>query len=170
MPKGPEPTNDVIRVRMERQRRRDTNPELAVRRELHQRGIRYRVDVRPEPDLRMRGDIVWPRHKVIVMIDGCYWHGCPVHGTFPKNNAQWWREKIDANIKRDRRHDIALRQRGWTVMRFWEHEDPVHVADAIETVVHPESKEAATQGNQKVVHLSLGVELRSYGTPDSRIP
>src|SRR5689334_6640385 len=117
---------------MERQLRRDTGPELAVRKELHHRGIRFRVDVKPEPDLRMRGDLVWRGRKVVVMIDGCYWHGCPIHGTSPKNNAQWWREKIGTNMERDRRHDAALRQRGWMVMRFWEHEDPIRVADAIE--------------------------------------
>ena len=120
---------------MERQRRRDTHPELAVRRELHHRGIRFRVDVAPEPDLRMRGDLVWKGRKLVVMIDGCYWHGCPTHGTSPKNNAEWWRTKIGANVERDRRHDAVLRERGWTVLRFWEHESPVRVADAIETVV-----------------------------------
>jgi len=135
--KGPKPTSDIIRVRMERQLRRDTGPELAVRKELHHRGIRFRVDVKPEPDLRMRGDLVWRGRKVVVMIDGCYWHGCPTHGTSAKNNAQWWREKIGANVERDRRHDAALHERGWTVMRFWEHEDPIRVADAIEAVVRP---------------------------------
>lgn len=135
MSKEPEPATHTVRVRMQRQLRRDTGPELAVRKALHHRGIRFRVDVRPEPDLRMRGDLVWRGRKVVVMIDGCFWHGCPIHGTSPKNNAQWWREKIGANVERDRRHDVELRQRGWMVMRFWEHEDPVGVAEQIERLV-----------------------------------
>ncbi len=136
MPNGPEPASAHARSRMERQRRRDTLPELAVRRELHRRGIRFRVDVKPEPDLRMRGDLVWKRRKIVIMIDGCYWHGCPTHGTSPKSNAEWWNTKIGANIERDRRHDLALRERGWTVTRFWEHEDPLLVADAIEAAIY----------------------------------
>src|SRR4051812_22678180 len=120
---------------MERQRQRDTAAELAVRRELHGRGIRFRVDVRPTADLRMRGDLVWKGRRLVVMIDGCYWHACPTHGTSPKNNAEWWRTKIAANAERDRRHDLQLRERGWTVLRFWEHEDPVLVAGAIEAAL-----------------------------------
>jgi DNA mismatch endonuclease (patch repair protein) len=80
----------------------------------------------------MRGDVVWKTRKIIVMIDGCYWHGCPTHGTSPKSNAKWWRAKIGANVERDRRHNVLLRERGWTVLRFWEHESPGLVADAIE--------------------------------------
>ena len=135
--KGPEPANDIIRVRMERQRRRDTRPELAVRQELHRRGIRFRVDVKPEQNLRMRGDLVWKGRKLVVMIDGCYWHGCPEHATSPKNNAAWWRQKLDANIERDRRSDAELQARGWRVLRFWEHEDPTCVADVIEEALRP---------------------------------
>lgn len=108
MSKGPEPASDIIRVRMEHQRRRDTRPELAVRRELHRRGIRFRVDEKPEPDFRMRGDLIWRARKIIVRIDGCYWHGCQTHGTSPKNNAEWWCEKIGANIERDRRCDNLI--------------------------------------------------------------
>lgn len=132
MPVRPEPRDVHTRARMERQRRRDTKPELAIRRELHRRGIRFRVDVRPEPALRVRGDIVWKVRRLVVMIDGCFWHGCPIHATSPKNNAEWWSEKIAANIQRDRRTDRELLERGWTVIRFWEHEDPVVVVDAIE--------------------------------------
>lgn len=116
---------------MEGQARRDTKPELEVRRRLHARGVRYRVDVRPESDLRLRGDLVWKGRRLVVFIDGCYWHGCPLHRTHPKANAEWWQEKIEANVARDRRHDRALRERGWRVLRFWEHEDADAVVDAI---------------------------------------
>jgi len=106
---------------MQTQRRRDTSLELEVRQALHKLGYRYRVDFRPEQTLRCRGDIVFPRRKVIVFIDGCFWHGCPVHATSPANNAEWWREKLAANVERDRRNTQALEALGWDVLRVWEH-------------------------------------------------
>ena len=127
----PEPLDDTIRARMRSQGRRDTKPELAIRRGLHALGHRFRVDHSPEPDLRCRGDIVFTRKQVVVFVDGCFWHGCPDHSTEPKNNSAWWREKLAANRSRDARNTIALEQRGWLVLRFWEHVDP---ADAVRAV------------------------------------
>lgn len=120
----PEPLDDSIRNRMRRQRRRDTTLELEVRRALHARGYRFRVDFRMEPTLRTRGDIVFTRRRLVVFVDGCFWHGCPEHATAPKNNAAWWREKLDANRARDLRNTLSLEQLGWTVVRIWEHEHP----------------------------------------------
>lgn len=120
-----------VELRMKQQLRRDTKPEMAVRQQLHALGIRYRVDVRLEPDLRTRGDIAWRGLRLAVFIDGCFWHGCPIHATGPKANADWWREKLDANIIRDRRAADALRDRGWTVLRFWEHDAPEAIAAEI---------------------------------------
>ena len=124
----PVASSELVRRRMERQGRRDTGPEMLVRRQLHQRGVRYRVDARLEPDLRVRGDIVWKKRRIVVFIDGCFWHGCPEHGTSAKRNAAWWCEKIAGNVTRDRRYDAELRGRGWTVLRYWEHESPETVA------------------------------------------
>lgn len=118
----PEPLSDDVRRRMQRQRRRDTSLEVAIRRRLHALGYRFRVDHRLEPSLRVRGDIVLTKRKVVVFVDGCFWHGCPQHATAPKNNARWWREKLDANKERDRRNREALRDLGWTVISIWEHE------------------------------------------------
>lgn len=120
-----------VRSRMSKQRRRDTQAELLVRRILHARGIRYRVDARPEPGLRCKADIIWRGTQLIVFIDGCFWHGCPEHATKPKANQEWWARKLEDNITRDRRTDSELAARGWTVLRFWECEEPVTVADAI---------------------------------------
>src|SRR3954449_7175768 len=114
----PAASSETIRKRMQRQRRKDTDAETRVRRLLHQAGLRYRVDVKLEPDLRTRGDIVWKQLKLVVFIDGCFWHGCPKHSTVPKRNAQWWVDKIDANVARDRRADEALTACGWHVLRF----------------------------------------------------
>lgn len=116
---------------MSRQRNRDTEPELLVRQILYSRGIRYRVNVAPEPGLRCKADILWRGLRLAVFIDGCFWHGCPKHATRPKANEAWWAEKLDGNVRRDRRLDVELATRGWVVLRFWEHEEPVAVADTI---------------------------------------
>lgn len=73
--------------------------------------------------MRSRADIVFPRERVAVFVDGCFWHRCPVHGTTPKNNREWWVAKLDGNVERDRRVDEELRRAGWRIVRVWEHED-----------------------------------------------
>jgi DNA mismatch endonuclease (patch repair protein) len=127
----PAAADAVVRKRMKAQARRDTAPELSIRRRLHAAGVRYRVDTRLENDLRVRGDLVWKGRRLVVFIDGCFWHGCPRHATQPKANHRWWVEKIGANVARDRKHDQELRSRGWRVLRFWEHEKPDEVANRI---------------------------------------
>lgn len=116
-------------------RGRDTAPELALRSLLHARGLRYRVDRKVLQGLRRRGDIVFGPTKVVVFIDGCFWHGCPEHGTWPKANKAFWRDKIETNKARDEDTDRRLREVGWAVVRVWEHEDPVQVAPTIERLV-----------------------------------
>ncbi|WP_131733480.1 very short patch repair endonuclease [Gordonia paraffinivorans] len=116
---------------MSRQKSKNTAPEIAVRRCLHERGFRYRIDVKLEPDLRTRADLAWKGLKLAVFIDGCFWHGCPQHATRPAANREWWAKKLDTNIARDRRTDDALRSRGWVVRRFWEHQTPEEIADKI---------------------------------------
>jgi DNA mismatch endonuclease (patch repair protein) len=120
--RSPEASSPEVSTRMRRTGRRDTAAELAIRRELHRRGHRYRVDRRPVPHLRTRADIVFTRWRVAVFVDGCFWHGCPEHATQPKANAAWWGQKLAANVARDRRADAALRAEGWQVVRIWEHE------------------------------------------------
>jgi DNA mismatch endonuclease (patch repair protein) len=117
---------------MRANRRRDTQPELAVRRELHRRGLRYRVDVPPVRGLRCRADLVFTRARVAVFVDGCFWHACPEHGTSPAANGAWWRRKLTANVDRDRRNDRNLSAAGWRVVRIWEHEDAATGADRVE--------------------------------------
>ena len=112
--------------------RRDTVPELAVRRELHRRGLRYRVDYPLPMAPRRRADIAFTRYKVAVYIDGCFWHGCPDHATSPSRNADYWLPKLSGNKARDEETTRMLTDAGWTVLRFWEHQAPITVADAIE--------------------------------------
>ena len=120
---------------MQRQRIRDTAPELALRSALHRSGLRYRIDVRPEPSLRRRADVVFGNAKVAVFVDGCFWHGCPVHGGQPRANAEWWRQKLARTQARDAETDRKLSQAGWTVVRVWEHEDADAAADRIKAIV-----------------------------------
>lgn len=120
---------------MSRLGRRDTQPELALRSELHRRGFRFRVDRAPVPGLRSRADIVFGPARVAVYVDGCFWHSCPEHGTRPKANADWWERKLDRNQERDRETDRVLRENGWQVVRIWEHEDPAEAADRVEVAV-----------------------------------
>ncbi len=121
---------------MERQARRDTKPELALRRELWRRGLRYRVDLAPIGGLRRRADLVFTRAMVAVYVDGCYWHSCPVHATIPKANRRWWIAKLAANVERDRDTDARLRDAGWMVVRVWEHEIVPEAADRVAAIVH----------------------------------
>lgn len=133
----PLPSSDAVGQRFRRQGRRDTKPELLVRRGLHAAGYRFRVDVIPERGLRCRGDVVFTRRKVVVFVDGCFWHVCPLHCHFPKANAAWWEAKLRANVARDRRADVLLRQRDWIVLRFWEHQAPEQVVRVVAAVLGP---------------------------------
>ena len=102
-----------------------------MRRLVHAAGLRYRVDTKALPDLNRRADLVFTRAKVAVFVDGCFWHGCPDHGTTTKTNRGYWSAKINGNRTRDAETDHLLTEAGWTVLRFWEHEDPVAVAEAV---------------------------------------
>jgi DNA mismatch endonuclease, patch repair protein len=104
------------------QRTHDTEPERILRSELHRRGLRYRVHVRPLPNLRRQADVVFSREKIAVFVDGCFWHGCAEHRGSPKSNTGWWRTKIQENRARDADTDRRLLEAGWMVIRIWEHE------------------------------------------------
>lgn len=116
---------------MQLQKRKDTAAEMAVRRLLHARGLRYRVGW-PVPMLRRRTiDIAFPGRQVAVFIDGCFWHGCPDHCVPPKHNGDWWARKLQTNIDRDAETTLLLEGAGWLVLRFWEHEAPEAVAEQV---------------------------------------
>lgn len=128
-------TTPATRAVMRANRSRDTQPEMALRRELHAQGLRYRVHRRPLPDLRRSADIVFGPSRVAVFVNGCFWHGCPEHGTSPKANSQYWLPKLRRNAERDRETDERLQAAGWLVIRVWEHEDPVSAAGKIVAAV-----------------------------------
>lgn len=120
----PTPSSASVSARMSGQARRDTEPEVALRRLLHARGMRYRVHYPVPTRPRRTIDVAFTRAKVAVFVDGCFWHGCPEHGTWPRSNAQWWATKIGRNRERDADTDAVLAAAGWTVVRLWEHESP----------------------------------------------
>lgn len=133
---GPPPASSAgVRRRMQVQPRRDTRPEIALRKALHELGARYRLDMPVVPGTRRRVDIAFTRAKVAAFVDGCFWHCCPVHGTRPLANADWWVDKLAHNVARDRDTDARLVQVGWTVVRAWEHDDMAQVAGHVASLV-----------------------------------
>lgn len=131
----PIPSSKAKSAEMSRLGRRDTAPELALRSELHRRGLRFRVDRAPVLGVRSRADIVFGPARVAVYVDGCFWHSCPEHATKPKANAEFWERKLQRNRERDGETNQLLEERGWAVVRVWEHEDPVEAADRVEELV-----------------------------------
>ena len=141
VPPSPGPSSRSANMRANR--RRDTAPELAIRRLLHSQGYRYRIDLpiaddRPRP---VRPDLVFARARLAVFIDGCYWHGCPEHGRRSGGaNASYWGPKIMRNQERDTEQAGRLRAAGWTVLRLWEHEPAPAVVDEIRRHLEPEAR------------------------------
>lgn len=124
IPPKPVASSPMVASRMSRQSRVDTAPEMALRRLLHAHGKRYRVGW-PVPGMpRRKIDIAFTRARVAVNVHGCFWHGCPLHATWPAANAAWWQKKIEANRTRDAGTRAHLEGLGWTVLEVWEHEPP----------------------------------------------
>ena len=124
-------TSSAVRRVMQGNKSRDTKPEIAVRSAVHALGMRYRVAARPIASLRRTADLVFRNARVAVFIDGCFWHGCPVHHLPPKSHAEYWAAKIVTNKNRDAHTTALLEAAGWTAMRFWSHEKPDEVAAQI---------------------------------------
>lgn len=114
-------SSPATRRSMKGNRAGKTQPELAIRSAVHRRGRRFFTNRRPVPYLRRTADLVFPRFRLAVFIDGCFWHGCPAHGSAPKTNADFWSAKIERNRERDSETDRILEAEGWTVLRIWEH-------------------------------------------------
>ena len=120
---------------MARIKGQNTRPETLLRSELWRRGLRYRLGARVPVG---RPDLVFPGQRIAVFIDGCFWHGCPIHYVRPRSQASFWTDKLRANVERDRRHTLMLESHGWLVCRLWEHEitnDLALAADRIVAVV-----------------------------------
>ena len=139
-------SSDGVARSMRSNRGRDTSPERALRRVLHAAGYRYRVGFAPGPDRRRRADIVFTRLRIAVFVDGCFWHSCPIHGTEPKTNTEYWIPKLARNRLRDAETTRALEANGWTVVRVWEHES---VADPFARIIHAVSIRRGSIGSSE---------------------
>lgn len=123
----PERSRLLARVRHE-----GTAPELTLRRRLHRSGLRYRLRY----TLPGSPDLVFVSLRIAVFVDGCFWHGCPVHGSIPKTNTDFWRAKIERNRERDKSVSQQLAARGWDVIRVWEHEIAQDLECLVERLLH----------------------------------
>jgi DNA mismatch endonuclease (patch repair protein) len=129
----PTPTSAAATAVGKANRRSDTRPEVALRSELHRRGLRFRKDLLIRtPGHKVRVDICFTRARIAAFVDGCFWHVCPVHHQSPKQNTLYWGPKLLANVDRDRRNETALALDGWIVIRLWEHEPVAVAADRIQ--------------------------------------
>jgi DNA mismatch endonuclease Vsr len=133
--KGSWASSPEARHRMQANGPKNTAPELALRKELHRRGLRYRLHCRAAPEVRNKLDIVFGPSRVCIDVRGCFWHACPRHGTWPKANSDHWREKLRQNVERDTALGGRLEAAGWTVVVVWEHDDPKIAAAFIEDIV-----------------------------------
>lgn len=150
--------------------RRDTAPQLALRRELHRRGRRFFVDRRVSARCRVRPDLVFPRARIAVFVDGCFWHYCEEHAHLPKANAALWRRKLLANRQRDAQKQAILVSEGWRVLRFWEHDRPEDAAASVEHALDQWSAIAGTAasppgGIDRMIEVVAGVLTQ----PDGRV-
>jgi DNA mismatch endonuclease (patch repair protein) len=135
-PGYPKPSSGAVSNVMRGNRKTDSRPEVALRHELFRRGLRYRKN----PSMRtsvgiVKPDLVFPTKKVAVFVDGCFWHSCPLHGSTPGTNRQYWDAKLLRNRERDVIVTTALVSDGWTVVRVWEHEPLTDAATAVESAV-----------------------------------
>ena len=120
--RAPKASSAAVRRVMLENVGRETHPEKVLRSALFRAGLRFRKNYSPLPAQRITVDIAFPRHRFCVFVDGCFWHGCPLHFCVPKSHSAWWREKIDDNRQRDLRQTRLLKRRGWSVLRIWEHD------------------------------------------------
>ncbi|SDQ35335.1 very short patch repair endonuclease [Quadrisphaera sp. DSM 44207] len=136
VPPAPAASSPAAARTMRANRRRDTQPEVALRRELWRRGHRYLVDATPAgTSRRRRADVLLRGARIAVFVDGCFWHSCPQHLSVPKRNREWWEVKLASVRERDARTDVELRAAGWVPVRIWEHEEPRAAVDRLEVLL-----------------------------------
>jgi DNA mismatch endonuclease (patch repair protein) len=137
----PAPSSEAALKRMKAAKPRDTAPEKALRSALHKKGLRFRIDEKPIKELNRKADIVFRSAKVAIFVDGCFWHGCPIHGTQAKANAEFWQNKIRQNQLRDLDTNEKLKKAGWKVIRVWEHEEQEKIAKRISNTIAKRQKQ-----------------------------
>ncbi|MCC6387405.1 MAG: very short patch repair endonuclease [Dehalococcoidia bacterium] len=149
---------------MKGNRRTDTRPEVTLRSALHRQGYRFRKAYLIETsELRVRADVVFPRWKVAVFVDGCFWHCCPTHGTRPTANQEYWLPKLQRNQARDLRVNCALERAGWVVVRIWEHVIPAEAVYLIASTL-----QQVRQAGQSLVEGLANLTTSPTAKPSSR--
>ena len=148
LPPAPPPSSATATMRANRAT--NTGPEVALRRELHARGCRYRLGVRLVlPARAVRPDVTFRKQRVAVFVDGCFWHSCPTHGRKPSDPTGYWAAKLGRNRDRDDAVNRALDEAGWSVIRIWEHEPVAEAADRVIAALQT----SASGGHQRVATL-----------------
>jgi DNA mismatch endonuclease (patch repair protein) len=146
-----QPSSPETSRRMAKVRQKGTDAEISLRRELYRRGLRYRVDYDILKKPRRVADVAFPGLKIAIFVNGCFWHGCPVHATWPKQNAEFWRQKIEANRLRDADTNSRLFDACWTVLRFWEHVSPIEATETVaKTVAMAKVKRCASPAGESM--------------------
>lgn len=134
----PFPSSPAVSAIMRGNRKTDSKPEVQLRSALHRRGLRFRKNLLLHVDgLRVRPDIVFPKAKVAVFVDGCFWHRCPEHGVSPRANSGYWRAKLEGNVVRDRSVNRLMKAAGWRPIRIWEHTDVDTAAEEVIALLGP---------------------------------
>lgn len=110
---------------------KDTNPEKKLRSALWNLGLRYRKHYKVEG---VEVDIAFPKQKIAIFVDGCFWHGCEECKSIPENNREFWKDKIERNQERDEKQTEKLESEGWKVIRVWEHEISDELGKTVEKI------------------------------------
>lgn len=116
---------------MSRVKGKNTTPEVKLRKALWRKGLRYRLGYK----LPGKPDMVFVSAHVVVFVDGCFWHGCPIHGSIPETNRDFWEKKVKKNIQRDLEVTDKLKGLGWTVLRVWTHELKEHFDSVVDKII-----------------------------------
>ena len=147
LPPAPTASSETARHHLRRTALRDTAPELALRRELHRRGLRFLVDVAPSgTSRRRRVDVLLRGARIAVLVHGCFWHGCPAHFHAPRANADWWRLKLESVQRRDADTLVQLEAAGWLPVVVWKHEDMAAAAGRLRDLCRERGRLAAAGG------------------------
>jgi DNA mismatch endonuclease (patch repair protein) len=141
-PEVPRIPSAAKRLSMQSQRVKDTKPEVELRRGLHALGLRYRIHQQIVPGTNRRVDIVFSKPRIAVDVRGCFWHVCPEHATQPKANAEWWRNKLNSNVRRDDDKFERFNKAEWKLIVVWEHEEPEAAAIRIYNLIIASSQES----------------------------
>lgn len=147
---NPIPSSQAAINRMKAVRSKNTAPEKALQTALRSKGLNFQINVKPIKYLNRKADIVINAAKVAIFVDGCFWHGCPIHGTHSKANPEFWENKIAQNKSRDLDTNYELKKYGWKVIRIWEHEDPELVSKMIFGIIKRRLHKFGNDGSETI--------------------